>query len=273
MQPSPVDDHPLLEPLRSRLPRGRPGLLLDFDGTLAELVARPEDGRLLAASQAALARLLARGVPIGIVSGRTCDDLRARVPLDGVWLSGVHGAELVAPGAARLSARATPDLRDALEAFSAAARELEPWGLRLEDKRLAVAAHVRPIASPERQREALSRLRTAAQAVAARWPDVSWFEGKAVVELRSRHASKANAARMLLHRWPAGTSLLAVGDDTTDEDMFLEALGAGGTAVKVGDGPTAAPLRLRDPADVAALLEALARAPWSADRDRLAPDR
>jgi trehalose-phosphatase len=258
MQPPDGAGHPLVARL-APLARARPGLLLDFDGTLSELAPTPEEARLLPACGEAVGRLLELDVPVAIVSGRMSDDLRARVPFERVWLSGVHGAELVVPGPARLSVSASPPLRAALESFLASARELVPWGVRLEDKRLAVAAHVRGV-EPARQREATARLIDFAREAAVRTGAVSWIEGKAVVELRSRHASKANAVHMLHRQWPAGAFLIAIGDDTTDEDMFKEALRAGGTAIKVGDGPTAAPHRLADPSDVACFLAALAAA-------------
>jgi trehalose-phosphatase len=265
MQLSP-DVRDLVERLAAA-PAG-PALLLDFDGTLADIVATPPAARLHPACAGPLERLLAQDVPVGIVSGRASDDLQARFPLDGAWLSGVHGAELVAPAGARMAAHATPEARAALDAFVGHARGLEPIGVRLEDKRLAVAAHVRGIEPAERQRAARERLIAAAQAVVAeRAGEVSWLEGKAVIEVRSRQASKANAARMLARRWPAGAHLVAIGDDTTDEEMFVETLRAGGVAVKVGEGPTAASHRLADPAAVGAFLEALADALASARGD------
>jgi trehalose-phosphatase len=270
--PSRATHHLVDEDLRERLVRAQLGLLLDFDGTLSEIVATPDQARLLPSCREAVEHLLALGVLVGIVSGRTADDLATRAPFADVWLSGVHGAELTVPGPARMSTTSTPELRVALEAFLSAARELEPWGVRVEDKRLAVAAHVRGV-EPTRQREAITRLIGFAQAVAVDTGVVSWIEGKAVIELRSRHASKANAVRMLHRSWPAGTFLIAVGDDATDEDMFLETLRVGGTAIKVGDdGPTAAPHRVSDPSDVASFLSALAAALELSAADRSARD-
>jgi trehalose 6-phosphate phosphatase len=45
-----------------------------------------------------------------------------------------------------------------------------------------------------------------------------------------------------------------LGDDTTDEDAIATALALGGVGVKVGEGPSAAALRARDPAAVRAWL-------------------
>ena len=51
----------------------------------------------------------------------------------------------------------------------------------------------------------------------------------------------------------AGRPPVMVGDDVTDEDGFRAALDLGGTAVKVGEGDTAAPHRLADVATVLGL--------------------
>lgn len=264
MQPRAAARHPLVVgPLRALLAGARPGLLLDFDGTLSDLVDRAEDARLRPDCATALERLLRLGVPLAVVSGRALPDLaaRCRLPgaghgLDGAWLAGLHGADLAAPGAAPRAAPPDAAVRSAVEAFIEAARRLAPLGVRVEDKGAAAAAHVRPIADPDRRREAVAALRRVAEGLALLGA-VACIEGHAVVEVRPRGATKAGAVEALRGRWPAGTVLVAVGDDTTDEDLFAAALRAGGTAVKVGPGPSAAPHRLADPADVAAFLSDL----------------
>ena len=55
------------------------------------------------------------------------------------------------------------------------------------------------------------------------------------------------------------TAVLFAGDDVTDEDAFAALSPADGdVTVKVGDGETAAGLRVGSPAEVAELLHALA---------------
>jgi trehalose 6-phosphate phosphatase len=56
----------------------RPLLAFDFDGTLAPIVARPDDARVPTAVQQRLERL-GRALPLAIVSGRRVDDVRARL--------------------------------------------------------------------------------------------------------------------------------------------------------------------------------------------------
>ena len=82
-------------------------------------------------------------------------------------------------------------------------------------------------------------------------------EGKMVLEVRLKGHDKGAALDWFMARPPfAGRRPLVIGDDVTDEDAFRAALRMGGDAVKVGDGETAAPHRLSDPAAVRRLLAA-----------------
>ncbi|MBI3725231.1 bifunctional alpha,alpha-trehalose-phosphate synthase (UDP-forming)/trehalose-phosphatase, partial [bacterium] len=82
--------------------------------------------------------------------------------------------------------------------------------------------------------------------------------GKKIVELRARGASKDAALGKLRATVAPDALVIAVGDDTTDEDLFRAALLASGLAVRVGEGPSVAPERLAGPEDVARFLEGLA---------------
>lgn len=239
------------------LPAGPLGLLLDFDGTLAEIVLDPATAAARPGARAALERLLARpGARVGIVSGRALPDLAARLgPLPGVWLAGSHGAELRDPTGAVTPLVDPAAARPALEEWLAEARALEP-GLRLEDKGQAVAVHTRGW-PPERAAALETALLARARALEARAP-VEALAGKAVLELRARGASKRLGAEALLARWdPVPAALLAAGDDTTDEDLFAAVLDRGGIAIKVGPGPTRAPWRVPDPAALERILSGL----------------
>jgi len=73
-------------------------VLLDFDGTLAPIVADPAAAALPAAALPLL-RTLAGRVPLAIVSGRSCAVLARFVPVPEAYLVGSHGAEIRLPHA------------------------------------------------------------------------------------------------------------------------------------------------------------------------------
>src|ERR671939_139493 len=103
-------------------------VLLDVDGTLAPIAARPELARVPDATRAELARLVGRYALVACISGRTSGDAEALVGVDGIRYVGVHGLEL-APEADRW--------RGPLREFAASV----DWPV--EDKGLAVVFHYR----------------------------------------------------------------------------------------------------------------------------------
>ena len=91
-------------PLSERLPAVRerledaPQLLvcLDFDGTLAPIVERPDEARPLPENEDAVAALAANpAVTTAVVSGRALADVRERIDGPNVY-AGNHGLELAA---------------------------------------------------------------------------------------------------------------------------------------------------------------------------------
>ena len=72
--------------------RLRPLLAFDFDGTLAPIVARPDEARVAEAVSRGLAAL-ARDLPVAIITGRSVADVRPRLGFAPHYVIGNHGAE------------------------------------------------------------------------------------------------------------------------------------------------------------------------------------
>jgi trehalose 6-phosphate phosphatase len=212
--------------------RDEPGLaavLLDVDGTLAPIVARPELAAVPPETQAELRRLVGRYALLACVSGRAGAEAARLVGVEGVVYVGVHGLEL-APEAERW--------RDALRPFAA-----EDWPWR-EDKGLTVAFHWREAPDEEEARRSLEAVAARAEAAGleARW-------GRKVLELRPPvEADKGTAVRALLAERGLRRALYA-GDDTTDLDAFggLDGLEV---AVRIAVASAEGPAALREAADL-----------------------
>jgi trehalose 6-phosphate phosphatase len=75
--------------------------LLDFDGTLAEIVADPTEAEITPESVVAVRSLLDRGIVVGIISGRPISFLLAHLPgdlLPRLRIAGSYGVEKKLPG-------------------------------------------------------------------------------------------------------------------------------------------------------------------------------
>jgi trehalose 6-phosphate phosphatase len=218
-------------------------ILLDVDGTLAPIVARPELAAVPEETRAELRRLVGRYALVGFVSGRTGEAARELVGVDGASYAGVHGLELEP---------AADAWRSALRPFADSGW---PW---LEDKGLTVAFHWRQAPDEEAARAELEEIaeRAGAAGLEAHW-------GRKVLELRPPvDADKGTAVRSLLGEHGLRRALYA-GDDSTDLDAFrgLDGLEA---AVRVAVVSGEAPPGLVEAADLvvgspAELLEVLKR--------------
>jgi trehalose-phosphatase len=211
---------------------GHAGLFLDFDGVLAPIVDRPDDAAAPPETRTELRRLVDRYALVAIVSGRTSEDVRARVGVDGIRYVGSHGLELD-PDAERW--------RTTLAAFAADA----PWPrAQVESKGLAVSFHYRD--RPD-EREAVRELEEIADCARAEGL-VARFGRKILEVLPPTGSNKGTAIRHLLEEAGLKRALVA-GDDTTDLDSFRAVDGLE-WPVRVAVASPESPSLLRDEADV-----------------------
>ncbi len=229
---------------------GRDALFLDFDGTLAPIVARPELATIAPTTREVLAALLElTGGAVAILSGRGLADLDTKLAPLKIAAAGAHGAELRragdVPGAAPEMAPALMPAHADLTAFAAR------HGLLLERKSGAVTLHYR--AQPALAAECRALVERLAEG-----PGLRAMHGLMVSEVALAGIDKGTALRTFMAEPPfAGRRPIAAGDDTTDEDAIRAAQALGGAGIRIGDAPTAAHHRAPS---IAAFLDWLARA-------------
>jgi trehalose 6-phosphate phosphatase len=247
---------------------GRALVALDYDGTLAPIVADPMAARPHPGADAALRRLAPLAGTLAVITGRPAAEAVALAGLDqipGLIVLGNYGRQRWEGGT--LSAPPAPPgvavVRRELPAVLAAAGA--PEGTWTEDKGDAVAVHTRRAAQPE---QALDRLRLPLAGLAAR-AGLAVQPGRMVIELRPPGGDKGTALKKL--RAERGSlAVMFCGDDLGDQPAFeavaeLRAEGIPGLAVCSGSQEVTALAELADlvvdgPDGVAGLLGWLAAA-------------
>jgi len=237
--------------------RSAPGrlLLLDYDGTLAPIQPTPEraaPGPELLETLTRLATL----AEVVVVSGRPRETLQAWLGHLDVGFVAEHGAWVrdrdgrwTAQGT--LSADWKPAVRDLMERYA----DRLP-GARIEEKEFGLAWHYRQ-AEPD-----LAALRT--QELTDHLIDLTEtselrvMPGHKVVEVRPAGTSKGTACLAILTR--GYEFVLAMGDDTTDEDLF-RVLPPTAYSVRVGMTQSHARYNVADQSEAIGLVETLASAP------------
>jgi trehalose 6-phosphate synthase/phosphatase len=232
-------------------------ILLDYDGTLVPIAETPEQAQPDRPLIELIAALAARPrTMVLMVSGRARDTLEewfGRLPIElwaehGVWCRGKGSTDwhtaFELPDTSWLG-----EAHTLMEDFAAATP-----GAFVEVKSSSIAWHYRRAARGFGRAQA-RELRVALSRTLASSP-VEILEGKRVLEVRPRGATKAAVVQQLLARDPAPALIVAFGDDRTDEEMFA-ALPRGAVSIHVGSGASLAQYRVRDPAGARAFLTAL----------------
>src|SRR5262245_55461316 len=119
--------------------RRHPLLAFDFDGTLAPIVARPDEAHVPDLVAHGLARL-AHALPVAVVTGRSVADVRERLGFEPRWVIGNHGAEDPDVGPPSAASQALDALRHRIAAQDDALVEA---GVEVEDKLYSIALHYR----------------------------------------------------------------------------------------------------------------------------------
>ncbi|MBE0477332.1 MAG: bifunctional alpha,alpha-trehalose-phosphate synthase (UDP-forming)/trehalose-phosphatase [Coriobacteriia bacterium] len=230
-------------------------LVLDYDGTLMGIAARPENVR----PDPELLQLLERLADdkkndVAIVSGRersTLEEWLGQLPVrlaaeHGAWLRSREG-EWVTSGP--LTNAWKERVRPLLEMFT----DRTP-GSFIEEKDFSLVWHFRK-AHPDMAGTRVSELKETLVGMTGEM-GLGLLEGKKVLEVKNQGVNKGQAA----HRWMERAEpqfILAMGDDRTDEDLF-EAAPEWAWTIRVGRGPSRAAYSLSSVDDARMLLWELA---------------
>jgi alpha,alpha-trehalose-phosphate synthase [UDP-forming]/trehalose-phosphatase len=193
---------------------------IDFDGTLVPFAPTPHEATLDDTTAQLLDTLSNMpGVTMGIISGRPrplVEELAQRFPK--IAFAAEHGVWRCASGIWESALDPVPQLEEIERALAGLAKRYP--GALLERKTCSVCLHWRRVEPPFHD-----RIAAAAEVIVDEWletqPSLERLPSVEALEVRHRAAHKGSALAWLRSHAPAGTPVLVIGDDITDEDMFV----------------------------------------------------
>ncbi|PKO05146.1 MAG: trehalose-phosphatase [Chloroflexi bacterium HGW-Chloroflexi-3] len=245
-----MKDSPSLQQLMKIYQKERAFLFLDYDGTLARFAPNPDvvlpDSELIDILHE-INKL--ESIRLAIISGRRLDHIRSLVPINGIWLSGSYGLEMIDPSGNELHLLEFDHLRLGLEIIKPTWQALidRRDGFYLEDKGWSLAIH----ANGSDKHEVNLVLEN------ARRIDVpDGFHMKYThnfIELCPPKADKGVSVDYILNSESfEGALPIFIGDDPRDEDAFaaVQSIGGVGIIVVEKDRDTKATYTLKRPEQV-----------------------
>ena len=233
-------------------------LLFDYDGTLVPIAEHPRMAVLTAETRRRLDRLARTpSAFVGVLSGRSIENLKQTVGISGVCYVGTGGLELdlwglpithpASSDAAQLVVSVAHRVKRVLTGYPSAWMERKPLGLTVHYRRVTA--------------QLIEALRTrVARALEPFSPALHVVDGAMAIEITPDLGwTKGSALEMIVDRIGANTILpLYAGDDANDADALSAAAVRGGVAIGIGPrAPLTAQYHLPDPSSLGRYLDTL----------------
>jgi trehalose-phosphatase len=232
-------------------------LLLDFDGTLTPVTPDPDSVFLDATVRRVLQEIQDTGrISIGIISGRSLEEIRGRVGICGIIYAGNHGMEIMGP-AVRYIDRAALAARDEIQLMALRFKyDLKRFhGLQIRNKGLSITIHWSTPQHPEIRKEIRSVVIDGVADGGGRFTVRDAINSIDI--LPTTRWNKGSAAHWINRHLDVDVrNSMYVGDDGSDEDVFATLQEAITVKVGLADN-TRARYVLKDSAEVLTLLKLL----------------
>lgn len=215
-------------------------LFLDYDGTLAEFAATPDE----IYPDPELIGLLERlkddqRFDLAVISGRRLSHIRELIPIPGILLAGTYGIEILDPSGVQINRVDNEEIRPTLELIKPQWQELvqDHDDFYLEDKGWALALHAKFV-NQELAEGILTKARLVIDQLDLPQDLFRILGGHKFLEIAPKLANKGLTVRYLISRYTPNQALLIyIGDDDKDEEAFEEIIINNGIPIKVGYQP------------------------------------
>jgi trehalose-phosphatase len=210
-------------------------LFLDYDGTLVEFSHSPAIIQPVPQVIDLVKKLAEKKrIRVAVVSGRSLHNIQTLLPVEGIFIAGTYGIELITPEGERIQREDYSLIRPYLERLKPQWQEIIAGrkGYYLEDKGWALALHARFAPEQEATRLISTIQQTLDQELIT--DEFRLIKQKKFIEVSTAKAHKGKTVSFLLNSFPLpGARLLYLGDDTNDAEAFETIHANGGVAVAV----------------------------------------
>lgn len=201
-------------------------IFLDYDGTIVPFASTPQKVKLPKKTKVLLEEINRHfAIYLSIVSGRSLEEIKKQISIPDLFYAGNHGLEWEINGKKYTIPKMNKYLKD-LSGIKKALIHLEDKypGVTIEDKKLTLAVHYRLI--NQKQLPLFHKhLHTILKPLLNAFP-IRLSKGKKIYEIKPAiNWTKGDfvelAIRKLTNKKNLNNLIIYIGDDTTDEDVFI----------------------------------------------------
>ena len=195
-------------------------ILTDIDGTISEIAATPEEAVVTPSMKMELSKLREKFQMVGVISGRSVQNAKTMVGVDGIFYVGNHGMEYLKDGEIFIDPEALKYLADIKKnAEKLKNSELSKIkGLMFEDKGICISIHYRKC---ELQGTIHKRIMDVIND-SIDTSELKLTEGRKLVELKPPISrDKGFIVEKIIEKYDL-KRVIYLGDDVTDFDAFTK---------------------------------------------------
>jgi len=193
----------------------RAGIVTDIDGTISPIVARPDEAMVLPEARNALEGLKRHLALVAVVTGRSVNDARQMLGIEGITYIGNHGLEIFTHGHAEIVPEARPWVPRLAAVLAEVQDKLAPGmrtGVIFENKGATGSIHYRLAPDPDHARQELLQILARCTATSG----IRVEEGIRVINLLPPLMVNKGSAVSWMVKEHALDRVAYLGDDMTD---------------------------------------------------------
>jgi trehalose 6-phosphate phosphatase len=194
----------------------RTAIITDIDGTISEIVPKPDQASVTAERKEILKMLGGKFKLLAFITGRTIDNARQMIKLEGALYVGNHGMEYQKNNQTIVDPKTAIYQTEFKEIENELQCLLKISGILLENKKTSLTIHYRLTKNPKKARSTiLNRIKDLNLS-----NNLITMEGRKIIEIKPQTGNnKGTIINKIVDEYQIN-QLIYCGDDKTDSDAF-----------------------------------------------------